>query len=136
MRSPVLALRNSTGEAETGLRGRVEEGEAGRDIVEIAWIVRSKNISLGLVNGNGPVVTMTSKRTVLQSRQPGIGRPMAIVTREEMAERLVHAFVQQQPHQTCASRRLLHSSNTCNTSSRLTVGNPVKKSSSESPPSR
>jgi hypothetical protein len=60
----------------------------------------------------------------------------AHVTVEQVTHPFIDALVQQEPLQTCDRPRSLHSWRTCTASSRLTVGNPSRKTSNESPHSR
>jgi len=73
---------------------------------------------------------------VLQTLQPGEARGLAIVVREQKAEALTDALIDQNLHEARAIRSFRASSKASRARACGTVGNPSRKSSRLSPPSR
>ena len=73
---------------------------------------------------------------ILQSGEFGEAGGMAIVSRKQKAQMLVDTVVEQEANQARASRSCLASSRASTAKVRETVGNPDRKSSRVSPPSR
>jgi hypothetical protein len=74
--------------------------------------------------------------SVLETSKFYVPRSLAIVIGKEMPQTLINALVDEESHQTRASKSCFASSNARRAASRETVGNPVRKSSRVSPPSR
>src|SRR5579864_5211645 len=74
--------------------------------------------------------------SVLQSRQIGKAGCLAVIAWELKPKALVNALVDHEPHQARASSNSLASSSASTARARETVGNPSRKSSSVSPPSK
>ncbi len=75
------------------------------------------------------------KFPVLETRKFGIPNRVTVVTGEQISQAFINAFVDEQFHQIRVSTSSLASCKTFIATSRLTVGNPMRKSSNVSPPS-
>ena len=76
------------------------------------------------------------EESILQSCQVSEAGGLTIVAREQQADPFVDTFIDQQLHEARASRSFRASSSASRATARETVGNPNRKSSRLSPPSR
>jgi hypothetical protein len=91
-----------------------------------------------LVDGNEDIeadsLRSLQETAVLQSSQSREASGLAVVAGKQKSQALVNALIDQEAHQPRASSNCLASSKASNARARETVGNPLRKSSSVSPP--
>jgi hypothetical protein len=103
---------------------------------ELRYVLLKRQIAIDSDENVVTILGKSEKVTVRLPRPTSLRNRADLVTEEFPREAPVYALVEQDPHVAEATTRAFASSRKAMTCSRFTVGNPSRKASIDSPPSR
>ena len=126
-------LRNEAAEIRDAVRWRTQDDDGDG---EARQVLLKREITVDRAEGLELLLRSPQQFAIFQCSPAGVWHRLHVVSLDVARQTSINALVEEHPHDACEIIRAVASSRKATTCSRLTVGNPARKSSIVSPPSR